>query len=69
MTQPRPNRYLKALLDLVDEAERRSLTPEEAARLRTALCGYDVARRQLGAILAKPRQAAAVADSSTTAPP
>ncbi|MFE0039406.1 hypothetical protein [Streptomyces sp. NPDC059015] len=45
------NKHLRAVLALVDTAERRPLTAEEADRLRTVLAGYDQARRQLGAIL------------------
>ncbi|WP_185909178.1 hypothetical protein [Streptomyces sp. WAC01280] len=49
------NRHLAEIIALVDAAETRPLTEDEAIRLRNVLHGYDQTRRQLGAILAKPR--------------
>ncbi|MFE0651015.1 hypothetical protein ACFVZH_20740 [Streptomyces sp. NPDC059534] len=49
------NRHLAEIIALVDESTTRPLTEDEAQRLRNVLHGYDQARRQLGAILARPR--------------
>ena len=50
------NRHLAEIVALIDEAETRPLTADEAVRIRNVLHGYEQARRQLGAILAKPRR-------------
>lgn len=45
-------KYLAALLALVDTAEQRPLTAEEAGRLRTQLHALDANRRRVGGMQA-----------------
>lgn len=67
----RPTRYLAALLALVDTAEQRPLTAEEAGRLRTQLHALDANRRRVGGMttaISRERQAARAQERPSGAP-